>query len=50
MMKSTYCHFCSHLIFHIDERTHVELLWESHAVIELDAMHSGVVEIKPLQL
>ncbi len=43
-------HLHSHLIFHINEWTHVKLLGESHAVIKLDAMHSGVVEVKPLQL
>lgn len=39
-----------YLIFHINEGAHVELLGEGHAVVELDAMHSVVVEIKPLQL
>lgn len=43
-------HCCAHLIFHINERTHVELFRESHAVVKLDAVHSGVVKIKPLQL
>lgn len=41
---------CFHLIFHINEWTHVKLLRESHAVVQLDAMHSGVIEIKALQL
>lgn len=45
-MSESFCY----LIFHINERTHVELLGESHSVVELDAMHSGVVEIKTLQL
>lgn len=40
----------SHLIFHINEWTHVKFLRESHAVVKLDAVHSGVVKIKPLQL
>lgn len=39
-----------YLIFHINEWTHVEFLWESHAVVELDSMHSGVVKVKSLQL
>lgn len=47
--KQTPSNFC-YLIFHINERTHVKFFWESHAVIELDAMHSGVVKIKSLQL
>lgn len=42
--------WCSHLIFHINEWTHVKFLWEGHAVIKFDAMHSGVVKIKPFQL
>lgn len=41
---------CSHLIFDIDERTHIKLLGEGHAVVKLNAMHSGVVEIKPFEL
>lgn len=41
---------CFHLIFHINEWTHVKLLRESHAVVQLDAMHSGVIEIKAFQL
>lgn len=40
----------AHLIFHINEWTHVELLWESHAVVELDAVHSGVIKVEALQL
>ena len=40
----------AHLILHINEWAHVKLLWESHAIIKLDAMHSGVVKIKPFQL
>lgn len=43
-------HCCSHLVLHIDERTHVQLLRECHPVIELDAMHGGVVKVKSLQL
>lgn len=43
-------HCCTHLIFHVNERTHVELFRERHAVVKLDAVHSGVVKIKPLQL
>lgn len=39
-----------HLIFNINERAHVKFLWESHAVVELDSVHSGVVKIKSLQL
>lgn len=39
-----------HLIFHVDEWTHIQLLGESHSVIKLDAMHGGVVKIKPFQL
>lgn len=39
-----------HLILYIDEGTHVELFGEGHAVIELDAMHSGVVKVEALQL
>lgn len=39
-----------YLVFHINERAHVKFLWESHAVVELNSMHSGVVKIKSLQL
>lgn len=39
-----------HLIFHIDEGAHVEFLGEGHAVVELDAVHSGVVKIETFQL
>lgn len=40
----------SHLVLHVDERTHVQLLREGHAVVEFDAVHSGVVKVKTLQL
>lgn len=40
----------SHLILDVDERAHVQLLGEGHAVIEFNAVHSGVIKVKAFQL
>ena len=39
-----------YLILNIHEWTHIKFLRKSHAVIEFNAMHSGVIKIKSFQL
>lgn len=40
----------SHLVLDVDEGAHVQLLWEGHAVIEFNAVHSGVIKVEAFQL
>lgn len=40
----------SHLILDVNEGRHVQLLGEGHAVIEFNAVHSGVIKVKAFQL
>lgn len=40
----------SHLILYVNEGTHVQLLWEGHAVVEFNTVHSGVIEVEAFEL
>jgi len=40
----------THQVSWADEAVQVEEVREGHAVVELDAVHHGVVKVKPLQL